>query len=133
VPAEKARKWKPEKRPVWDTVSASRATRIWAYCACRGNRGGGNTSASEAMTMALEVGEAINPDGVTQPRSRAARSRRTSGFCRSAFRFDGNASPSTTGRISDLRCSEVPESEVEWGIQAAGFDPRRRRRGRDGP
>ncbi|NOJ47759.1 xanthine dehydrogenase family protein molybdopterin-binding subunit [Bradyrhizobium archetypum] len=115
--------WKPEKRPgIGHGVSFGRYKNTGAYCAAVAEIEGAEDISVRKLTLAVDVGEAINPDGVINQIEGGA-IQATSWVLKERVRFDRRRITSTSwSEYPILRFSEVPEVEVEV-IQRPDMDP----------
>ena len=122
-------KWKPEKQPgIGHGVGFARYKNTGAYCAAIAEIEGAEEISVRKLTLAVDVGEAINPDGVINQIEGGA-IQATSWVLKERVRFDRQRITSTSWtEYPILRFSEVPDVEVEV-IQRSGYRPGRRRRG----
>jgi CO/xanthine dehydrogenase Mo-binding subunit len=121
--AAKRAKWKPVKRPgVGYGLGFARYKNTGAYCAVVAEIEGEEDVTVKKLTLAGDVGEAINPDGVINQIEGGA-IQATSWVLKERVRFDRQRITSTTwSDYPILRFSEVPEVEVEL-IQRPEIDP----------
>ena len=122
-------KWKPEKQPgIGHGVAFARYKNTGAYCAAIAEIEGAEEISVRKLTLAVDVGEAINPDGVINQIEGGA-IQATSWVLKERVRFDRQRITSTSWtEYPILRFSEVPDVEVEV-IQRPDDRPGRRRRG----
>jgi CO/xanthine dehydrogenase Mo-binding subunit len=115
--------WKPAKRPgVGYGVGFSRYKNTGAYCAAIAEIEGDEDIRVRKLTLAVDVGEAINPDGVINQVEGGA-IQATSWVLKERVRFDRERITSTSwSDYPVLRFSEVPDVEVEL-IQRIEIDP----------
>jgi CO/xanthine dehydrogenase Mo-binding subunit len=115
--------WKPEKRPgVGHGVGFGRYKNTGAYCAVIAEIEGAEDVRVRKLTLAVDVGEAINPDGVINQIEGGA-IQATSWVLKERVRFDRQRITSTSwSDYPVLRFSEVPDVEVEL-IQRSEIDP----------
>jgi len=115
--------WKPEKRPgIGHGVGFARYKNTGAYCAAVAEVGSGDDIRVRKLTLAVDVGEAINPDGVINQIEGGA-IQATSWVLKERVRFDRDGITSTSwSEYPILRFSEVPEVDVEL-IQRSEVDP----------
>jgi nicotinate dehydrogenase subunit B len=115
--------WKPDKRPgVGYGLGFARYKNTGAYCAVVAEIEGAEDIRVKRLTLAVDVGEAINPDGVINQIEGGA-IQATSWVLKERVRFDAKRITSTTWTdYPILRFSEVPEVEVEL-IQRPDIDP----------
>jgi CO/xanthine dehydrogenase Mo-binding subunit len=116
-------KWKPERQPgVGHGIGFARYKNTGAYCAAVAEIEGEKDIRVRKLTLAVDVGEAINPDGVINQIEGGA-IQATSWVLKERVRFDRQRITSTTWTdYPILRFSEVPDVEVEV-IQRAELDP----------
>ena len=116
-------KWKPEKRPgIGHGVGFGRYKNTGAYCAAIAEIEGAEEITVRKLTLAVDVGEAINPDGVINQIEGGA-IQATSWVLKERVRFDRQRITSTSWtEYPILRFSEVPDVEVEV-IQRPEIDP----------
>jgi CO/xanthine dehydrogenase Mo-binding subunit len=121
--AAKRAKWKPEKQPgLGYGISFARYKNTGAYCAVVAEIEGEKDIRVRKLTLAVDVGEAINPDGVVNQIEGGA-IQATSWALKERVRFDRQRITSTTWTdYPILRFSEVPDVEVEV-IQRVELDP----------
>jgi nicotinate dehydrogenase subunit B len=115
--------WKPAKRPgIGYGIGFARYKNTGAYCAAVAEVEGDEDIRVKKLTLAADVGEAINPDGVVNQIEGGA-IQATSWVLKERVRFDRQriTSSSWTG-YPILRFSEVPEVEIEL-IQRVELDP----------
>jgi CO/xanthine dehydrogenase Mo-binding subunit len=115
--------WKPAKQPgVGHGIGFGRYKNTGAYCAVVAEIEGKEEISVRRLTLAVDVGEAINPDGVINQIEGGA-IQATSWVLKERVRFDRQRITSTTwSDYPILRFSEVPEVEVEL-IQRPEIDP----------
>jgi CO/xanthine dehydrogenase Mo-binding subunit len=115
--------WKPQKRPgIGHGVGFSRYKNTGAYCAAIAEIEGEEDIRVRKLTLAVDVGEAINPDGVINQIEGGA-IQATSWVLKERVRFDRQRITSTSwSDYPVLRFSEVPDVEVEL-IQRSEIDP----------
>jgi CO/xanthine dehydrogenase Mo-binding subunit len=115
--------WKPTKKPgVGHGVGFGRYKNTGAYCAAVAEIEGEEDIRVRKLTLAVDVGEAINPDGVINQIEGGA-IQATSWVLKERVRFDRQRITSTTwSEYPILRFSEVPDVEVEL-IQRPEIDP----------
>jgi CO/xanthine dehydrogenase Mo-binding subunit len=115
--------WKPDKRAgVGYGLGFARYKNTGAYCAVIAEIEGAEDIRVKRLTIAVDVGEAINPDGVINQIEGGA-IQATSWVLKERVRFDNKRITSTTWTdYPILRFSEVPELEVEL-IQRPDMDP----------
>jgi CO/xanthine dehydrogenase Mo-binding subunit len=106
--------WKPAKRPgIGYGVGFARYKNTGAYCAVVAEIEGEEDIRVRKLTLAVDVGEAINPDGVINQIEGGA-IQATSWVLKERVRFDRQRITSTTwSDYPILRFSEVPDVEVE--------------------
>jgi CO/xanthine dehydrogenase Mo-binding subunit len=116
-------KWKLEKRAgVGYGVGFARYKNMGAYCAVVAEIEGTEDIKVRKLTIAVDVGEAINPDGVINQIEGGA-IQATSWVLKERVRFDRQRITSRTWTdYPILRFSEVPDVEVEL-IQRPELDP----------
>jgi len=116
-------KWKPEKQPgIGHGVAFARYKNTGAYCAAIAEIEGAEEISVRKLTLAVDVGEAINPDGVINQIEGGA-IQATSWVLKERVRFDRQRITSTSWtEYPILRFSEVPDVEVEV-IQRPDIDP----------
>ncbi|MEH2610466.1 xanthine dehydrogenase family protein molybdopterin-binding subunit [Bradyrhizobium sp. AZCC 1693] len=116
-------KWKPEKQPgVGHGVAFARYKNTGAYCAAIAEIEGAEEITVSKLTLAVDVGEAINPDGVINQIEGGA-IQATSWVLKERVRFDRQRITSTSWtEYPILRFSEVPDVEVEV-IQRPDIEP----------
>jgi CO/xanthine dehydrogenase Mo-binding subunit len=121
--AARRAKWKPEKRPgIGYGCGFARYKNTGAYCAVVAEIEGAEDIIVRKLTLAVDVGEAINPDGVINQIEGGA-IQATSWVLKERVRFDRQHITSRTWTdYPILRFSEVPEVEVEL-IQRPQLDP----------
>ena len=121
--AAKRANWKPAKRPgAGYGLGYSRYKNTGAYCAVIAEIEGAEEIRVKRLTIAVDVGEAINPDGVINQIEGGA-IQAVSWVLKERVRFDRQRITSTTWTdYPILRFSEVPEVEVEV-IQRPDHDP----------
>jgi CO/xanthine dehydrogenase Mo-binding subunit len=109
----KRAKWKPEKQPgIGYGMGFARYKNTGAYCAAIAEIEGAEEISVRKLTLAVDVGETINPDGVINQIEGGA-IQATSWVLKERVRFDRR-------RITSF--SEVPDVEVEV-IQRPDMDP----------
>ena len=115
--------WKPEKKAgVGYGIGFGRYKNTGAYCAVVAEIEGAEDIRVRRLTLAVDVGEAINPDGVINQIEGGA-IQATSWVLKERVRFDRQGITSNTWTSYPiLRFSEVPEVEVEL-IQRPDSDP----------
>jgi CO/xanthine dehydrogenase Mo-binding subunit len=115
--------WKPEKKPgAGYGAGFARYKNTGAYCAAIAEIEGDEDIRVKRLTLAVDVGEAINPDGVINQIEGGA-IQATSWVLKERVRFDSERI--TSGSWTDypiLRFSEVPEVVVEV-IQRSDIEP----------
>jgi CO/xanthine dehydrogenase Mo-binding subunit len=116
-------KWKPSRQPgIGHGVGFARYKNTGAYCAVIAEIESGEDIRVRKLTLAADVGEAINPDGVINQIEGGA-IQATSWVLKERVRFDRHRITSTSWTdYPILRFSEVPEVDVEL-IQRAEMDP----------
>jgi len=121
--AAKRAGWKPEQRSgVGHGVGFARYKNSGAYCAVVAEIEGAEDIRVRKLTLAVDVGEAINPDGVINQIEGGA-IQATSWVLKERVRFDRQRITSTSwSEYPVLRFSEVPDIEVEL-IQRNEIDP----------
>lgn len=115
--------WKPEKCPgIGHGIGFARYKGTGAYCAAVAEIEGTQDIRVRKLTLAVDVGEAINPDGVINQIEGGA-VQATSWVLKERVRFDRQRITSTSwSDYPVLRFSEVPEIDVEL-IQRSEIDP----------
>jgi CO/xanthine dehydrogenase Mo-binding subunit len=115
--------WKPGKRPgIGYGIGFGRYKNTGAYCAAIAEVEGDDDIRVKRLTLAVDVGEAINPDGVINQIEGGA-IQATSWVLKERVRFDRQRITSNSWTdYPILRFSEVPEVEVEL-IQRSDIDP----------
>jgi CO/xanthine dehydrogenase Mo-binding subunit len=115
--------WKPEKRAgTGYGIGFARYKNTGAYCAVVAEVEGAEDIRVRRLTLAVDVGEAINPDGVINQIEGGA-IQATSWVLKERVRFDDRRITSTSwSEYPILRFSEVPEVAVEL-IQRPDSDP----------
>jgi nicotinate dehydrogenase subunit B len=115
--------WKPDKRAgVGYGLGFARYKNTGAYCAVVAEVEGAEDISVKRLTIAVDVGEAINPDGVINQIEGGA-IQATSWVLKERVRFDRQRITSSTWTdYPILRFSEVPEVQVEL-IQRPDSDP----------
>jgi CO/xanthine dehydrogenase Mo-binding subunit len=115
--------WKPSRRPgIGHGVGFSRYKNTGAYCAAVAEIEGEEDIKVRKLTLAVDVGEAISPDGVINQIEGGA-IQATSWVLKERVRFDRQRITSTGwSDYPVLRFSEVPDVEVEL-IQRSEIDP----------
>jgi len=121
--AAKRANWKPDKRAgVGYGLGFARYKNTGAYCAVVAEIEGAEDISVKRLTIAVDVGEAINPDGVINQIEGGA-IQATSWVLKERVRFDSQRITSNTWTdYPILRFSEVPEVQVEL-IQRPDMDP----------
>jgi CO/xanthine dehydrogenase Mo-binding subunit len=116
-------KWKPEKQPgIGHGVGFGRYKNTGAYCAAIAEIEGAEEITVRKLTLAVDVGEAVNPDGVINQIEGGA-IQAVSWVLKERVRFDRQRITSTSWTdYPILRFSEVPDVEVEL-IQRSDVDP----------
>ena len=106
--------WKPDKRTgVGYGLGFARYKNTGAYCAVIAEIEGAEDISVKRLTIAVDVGEAINPDGVVNQIEGGA-IQATSWVLKERVRFDKERITSNTwSAYPILRFSEVPEVQVE--------------------
>ena len=112
--AAKRAHWKPTPRDgIGYGIGFARYKNTGAYCAVVAEIEGAEDISVKRLTIAVDVGEAINPDGVINQIEGGA-IQATSWVLKERVRFDGNRITSNSWtEYPILRFSEVPEVEVE--------------------
>ncbi len=112
--AAKRAKWKPDKQAgTGYGLGFARYKNTGAYCAVIAEVEGAEDISVRRLTIAVDVGEAINPDGVINQVEGGA-IQATSWVLKERVRFDRQRITSTTwGSYPILRFSEVPDVQVE--------------------
>jgi CO/xanthine dehydrogenase Mo-binding subunit len=115
--------WKPAKKPgAGYGLGFARYKNTGAYCAVIAEIEGAEDISVKRLTIAVDVGEAINPDGVINQIEGGA-IQATSWVLKERVRFDRERITSNTWTdYPILRFSEVPEVAVEL-IQRPDSDP----------
>ena len=115
--------WKPDKRAgAGYGIGFARYKNTGAYCAVIAEIEGAEDISVKRLTIAVDVGEAINPDGVINQIEGGA-IQATSWVLKERVRFDRQRITSNSWTdYPILRFSEVPEVEVEL-IQRPDSDP----------
>lgn len=115
--------WKPEKQAgIGYGVGFARYKNTGAYCAVVAEVEGDESIRAKRLTLAVDVGEAINPDGVINQIEGGA-IQATSWALKERVRFDQRRITSTSwSGYPILRFSEVPDIEVEL-VQRNNADP----------
>jgi nicotinate dehydrogenase subunit B len=121
--AAKRAGWKPAKQPgIGYGIAFARYKNTGAYCAVVAEIEGAEDIRVRKLTLAVDVGEAINPDGVINQIEGGA-IQATSWVLKERVRFDRQRITSTSWTdYPILRFSEVPDVEVEL-IQRPEIDP----------
>ncbi|MFL6793281.1 MAG: molybdopterin cofactor-binding domain-containing protein [Bradyrhizobium sp.] len=116
-------KWRSEKRSgTGRGIGFARYKNTGAYCAAVAEIEGADDVRVTKLTLAVDVGEAINPDGVVNQIEGGA-IQATSWVLKERVRFDRHRITSTNwAEYPILRFSEAPEVEVEL-IQRPELDP----------
>ena len=116
-------KWKPARQPdIGHGIGFGRYKNTGAYCAAIAEIEGAEEITVRKLTLAVDVGEAINPDGVINQIEGGA-IQATSWVLKERVRFDRQRITSTSWtEYPILRFSEVPDVEVEV-IQRSDVDP----------
>ncbi|MDO9297929.1 xanthine dehydrogenase family protein molybdopterin-binding subunit, partial [Bradyrhizobium sp.] len=112
--AAKRAKWEPDKQAgTGYGLGFARYKNTGAYCAVIAEVEGAEDIRVRRLTIAVDVGEAINPDGVINQIEGGA-IQATSWVLKERVRFDRQRITSTTwGAYPILRFSEVPDVQVE--------------------
>jgi CO/xanthine dehydrogenase Mo-binding subunit len=115
--------WKPARQPgIGHGIGFARYKNTGAYCAVIAEIESGEDIRVRKLTLAADVGEAVNPDGVINQIEGGA-IQATSWVLKERVRFDRQRITSTSwSDYPILRFSEVPEVDVEL-IQRAEMDP----------
>ncbi len=115
--------WKPEKQPGRGRgIAFARYKNTGAYCAVIAEVEGAEDIRVNRLTIAVDVGEAINPDGVINQIEGGA-IQATSWVLKERVRFDGQGITSNSwSEYPILRFTEVPEVQVEL-IQRPDCEP----------
>ncbi|TQF30351.1 molybdopterin cofactor-binding domain-containing protein [Bradyrhizobium sp. UNPA324] len=115
--------WKPQKRPgIGHGVGFARYKNSGAYCAAIAEIEGAEDIRVKRLTLAVDVGEAINPDGVINQIEGGA-IQATSWVLKERVRFDRTRITSTSWTdYPILTFSEVPAVDVEI-IQRPEIEP----------
>jgi CO/xanthine dehydrogenase Mo-binding subunit len=115
--------WKPDKRDgIGYGLGFARYKNTGAYCAVVAEIEGAEDVRVKRLTIAVDVGEAINPDGVVNQIEGGA-IQATSWVLKERVRFDSQRITSTTWTdYPILRFSEVPDVQVEV-IQRSDIEP----------
>ncbi|MBR0756650.1 xanthine dehydrogenase family protein molybdopterin-binding subunit [Bradyrhizobium jicamae] len=121
--AAKRANWKPERTPgIGHGIGFARYKNTGAYCAVVAEIEGDEDIRVRKLTLAVDVGEAINPDGVINQIEGGA-IQATSWVLKERVRFDQQRITSTSwSDYPILRFTEVPDVEVEL-IQRSELDP----------
>jgi CO/xanthine dehydrogenase Mo-binding subunit len=121
--AAKRAKWKPDKQAgTGHGLGFARYKNSGAYCAVIAEVEGAEDIRVRRLTIAVDVGEAINPDGVINQIEGGA-IQATSWVLKERVRFDRQRITSTSwGAYPILRFSEVPDVQVEL-IQRPDSEP----------
>ncbi len=121
--AAKRAKWKPSRQPgIGHGIGFARYKNTGAYCAVVAEIEGAEDISVRKLTLAVDVGEAINPDGVINQIEGGA-IQATSWVLKERVRFDRQRITSTDWtEYPILRFSEVPDVDVEL-IQRVEADP----------
>jgi CO/xanthine dehydrogenase Mo-binding subunit len=116
-------KWKPAKQPgIGHGMGFGRYKNTGAYCAVIAEIEGAEEISVRKLILAVDVGEAINPDGVINQIEGGA-IQAVSWVLKERVRFDRQRITSTSWtEYPILRFSEVPDVEVEV-IQRPDIDP----------
>src|SRR3954452_1355326 len=116
-------KWKPAKQPgIGHGMGFGRYKNTGAYCAAIAEIEGAEEITVRKLILAVDVGEAINPDGVINQIEGGAL-QAVSWVLKERVRFDRQRITSTSWtEYPILRFSEVPDVEVEV-IQRPDIDP----------
>ncbi|KRR03532.1 xanthine dehydrogenase family protein molybdopterin-binding subunit [Bradyrhizobium valentinum] len=116
-------RWKPEKQPgIGHGIGFARYKNTGAYCAAIAEIESAEEISVRKLTLAVDVGETINPDGVINQIEGGA-IQATSWVLKERVRFDHRRITSTNWtEYPILRFSEVPDVEVEI-IQRPDIDP----------
>jgi nicotinate dehydrogenase subunit B len=119
----KRTRWKPDKRTgIGYGLGFARYKNTGAYCAVVAEIEGAEDISVKRLTIAVDVGEAINPDGVINQIEGGA-IQATSWVLKERVRFDKERIISNTwSGYPILRFSEVPDVQVEV-IQRPEIDP----------
>jgi CO/xanthine dehydrogenase Mo-binding subunit len=119
----KSANWKPDKQPGRGYgLGFARYKNTGAYCAVVAEIEGAADISVKRLTIAVDVGEAINPDGVVNQIEGGA-IQATSWVLKERVRFDSQRITSNTWTAYPiLRFSEVPEVHVEL-IQRPDLEP----------
>jgi nicotinate dehydrogenase subunit B len=112
--ASRRAKWKPDRRPgIGHGIGFSRYKNTGAYCAAIAEVEGDKDIRVTRLTLAVDVGEAVNPDGVINQIEGGA-IQVTSWVLKERVRFDHQRITSTSwSAYPILRFTEVPEVEIE--------------------
>jgi CO/xanthine dehydrogenase Mo-binding subunit len=121
--AAKRANWKPDKQTgTGYGLGFARYKNTGAYCAVIAEVEGAEDISVKRLTIAVDVGEAINPDGVINQIEGGA-IQATSWVLKERVRFDRQRITSTTwGAYPILRFSEVPDVQIEL-IQRPDSEP----------
>jgi CO/xanthine dehydrogenase Mo-binding subunit len=116
-------KWKPARKSgIGHGIGFSRYKNSGAYCAAVAEIEGAEDIRVKRLTLAVDVGEAVNPDGVINQIEGGA-IQATSWVLKERVRFDRERITSTSwSDYPILRFSEAPDVDVEL-IQRAEIDP----------
>jgi CO/xanthine dehydrogenase Mo-binding subunit len=119
----KRAQWKPQKQPgIGHGIGFGRYKNTGAYCAAIAEIEGAEEITVRKLTLAVDVGEAINPDGVINQIEGGA-IQAVSWVLKERVRFDRQRITSTSWTdYPILRFSEVPDVDVEV-IQRSDADP----------
>ena len=129
--AARRAQWKPEKRTgIGYGVGFARYKNTGAYCAAIAEIEGSDDIRVRRLTLAVDVGEAINPDGVINQIEGGA-IQATSWVLKERVRFDRTRIASTSWTdYPILTFSEVPAVDVEIGRRSSRSAPARPRTAR---
>jgi nicotinate dehydrogenase subunit B len=121
--AARRAKWKPDRRPgIGHGIGFSRYKNTGAYCAAIAEVEGDKDIRVARLTLAVDVGEAVNPGGVINQIEGGA-IQATSWVLKERVRFDHQRITSTSwSAYPILRFTEVPEVEVEL-LQRQELEP----------
>lgn len=121
--AARRAEWKPKKRPgIGHGIGFARYKNMGAYCAAIAEIEGADDIRVRRLTLAVDVGEAINPDGVINQIEGGA-IQATSWVLKERVRFDRTRITSTSWtEYPILTFSEVPAVDVEI-IQRPEIEP----------
>src|SRR4051812_17250844 len=121
--AARRARWKPEKQPgIGYGIAFARYKNTGAYCAVVAEIEGAEDISVRKLTLAVDVGEAINPDGVINQVEGGA-IQATSWVLKERVRFDRQRITSNSWtEYPILRFSEVPEVQIEL-IQRPESEP----------